>query len=658
MRLNAQKIIATKGNQSVYPSGNAVFGPDGKPLVLPGQLVVFDMKKNESLGNTVTPAANQFITIGVGVAGKTGQTEYIRSLFGDMIWANGILSVTAEPPRCGIPKVIDLLYKCTDFDTDYSVTVKVENDTTQNQYPFGHDATFTNTVRTSLPPCDDCSSAHQALQLSCKLADAINEDGLLSAPTQTSTFYGNRVRERWYTAVPLYTQSDVYCLDLADNACETCTSVTNLKNITFQGESAVAFTNNVDPNDPTKTLAGQLQGIVDQINAAFEASTVARGHAVLTGGTGACCPFRLEINHCMAPGEVVIDDSADNPLTPCATFTPLAAVPVDSGCQDCPPVANNVTYTGGVRLISQPRPLPYRNDGFPAVDGPGYFDQDIQIFAGTGFEEVYYRTVQEVVSPENLGFQWHQREYFSDMTGGMGRGFDRFNSNTGKLYLPREKSPASNTIVDPLESYCSYHITHRNPFNTGSPGFGVQGARGTSTILIPKGDTTTQSDFEAIINNYITNLSLPFATVECSSDQDQDAAYASGTLTLTGLPVEDETVTIGSVTYTWKAAPAAANEVDIGGSASVSIDNLIAAINLSGTPGTEYGTGTVIHPTVSAAAGAGDTLVLTAKEAGAAGNDIATTETMTNGSFGAATLENGADSAIPEVYPNANGFVI
>jgi len=44
-------------------------------------------------------------------------------------------------------------------------------------------------------------------------------------------------------------------------------------------------------------------------------------------------------------------------------------------------------------------------------------------------------------------------------------------------------------------------------------------------------------------------------------------------------PTADDTVTINGVTFTFKAAPSASGEVDIGASAAASVDNLVAAIN-------------------------------------------------------------------------------
>lgn len=122
------------------------------------------------------------------------------------------------------------------------------------------------------------------------------------------------------------------------------------------------------------------------------------------------------------------------------------------------------------------------------------------------------------------------------------------------------------------------------------------------------------------------------------------AVAATGVLTLTGLPLAGETVTIGSTVYTFRATVPAAFDVLIGANASDSLDNLIAAINAAAGAGSTYGTGTTGHPTVGAAAGTGDTVDLTADTAGEAGNAIATTETLTNGSFGATTLTGGAEA--------------
>lgn len=130
-------------------------------------------------------------------------------------------------------------------------------------------------------------------------------------------------------------------------------------------------------------------------------------------------------------------------------------------------------------------------------------------------------------------------------------------------------------------------------------------------------------------------------------------AAATGVLTATGNFVDSETVTIGSRTYKFTvnlSTPAVVNEVKIGANASASLDNLIAAINHAAGEGTTYSTGTVVHADVTAAAGDGDTMNVTAKVKGVAGNSIASTVAAASCSFGAAALANGADAVANEIF--------
>lgn len=126
--------------------------------------------------------------------------------------------------------------------------------------------------------------------------------------------------------------------------------------------------------------------------------------------------------------------------------------------------------------------------------------------------------------------------------------------------------------------------------------------------------------------------------------------FASKAGTFSGVGSVDDTITIGGVVYTLKAAPTTvANEVKIGGSAALTAANLAAAINLTGTPGTDYGSLTVIHPTVSAAV-EGAVVTVTAKTAGVGGNAIVLAESGTGFSWagGAVLLSGGGPSGFYE----------
>lgn len=133
-------------------------------------------------------------------------------------------------------------------------------------------------------------------------------------------------------------------------------------------------------------------------------------------------------------------------------------------------------------------------------------------------------------------------------------------------------------------------------------------------------------------------------------DLSADGTKAVGTLTLTENAADTNTVTIGSTVYTFQTTLTnVAGNVKIGASASVSIDNLIAAINGAAGGGTTYAALTTAHPSGTAAVGAGDTMTFTATVTGTGGNAIDSTDTLAGTSaWGAVTLESGANPSAEE----------
>lgn len=114
-----------------------------------------------------------------------------------------------------------------------------------------------------------------------------------------------------------------------------------------------------------------------------------------------------------------------------------------------------------------------------------------------------------------------------------------------------------------------------------------------------------------------------------------------------GNPVANDTVTIGASIYKFVAeAPAAAFEVALGDNATATAANLNKAIMASGTAGTDYGTGTTANASVSSVA-SGESVVLTAKTAGSAGNSIALSASGANISVTAMTGGTDATGAVP-----------
>lgn len=173
--------------------------------------------------------------------------------------------------------------------------------------------------------------------------------------------------------------------------------------------------------------------------------------------------------------------------------------------------------------------------------------------------------------------------------------------------------------------------------NVEEPRFGDGIAR-TTTVDVGQNTDLPIYSVVAIVNGVIALA--PYSSIA-----------AAGELTFSGVGTADDTITIGSVTYTLKAAPTTvANQVKIGASAAETAANLIAAINAGAGAGTLYGSATVAHPQVSAAQGSTTAKVkVTARVAGDEGNAIATTEVGSNTSWAAVTLLLGDDD--PDLYP-------
>jgi hypothetical protein len=128
-----------------------------------------------------------------------------------------------------------------------------------------------------------------------------------------------------------------------------------------------------------------------------------------------------------------------------------------------------------------------------------------------------------------------------------------------------------------------------------------------------------------------------------------DLSTARAVYNLSIQAVVDQTVTIGSTVYTFKAtASGAAYTVAIGSTIAETLDNLMAAINASGTAAVDYGVGTVKHPTVSAQSFYGLTLLILANAAGLDGNTIALASTAGTWNNSFTTLRGGNNVVEPQ----------
>ncbi|MCF7843864.1 hypothetical protein K9M47_03125 [Candidatus Gracilibacteria bacterium] len=129
-----------------------------------------------------------------------------------------------------------------------------------------------------------------------------------------------------------------------------------------------------------------------------------------------------------------------------------------------------------------------------------------------------------------------------------------------------------------------------------------------------------------------------------------DTTFGGGTGNSNPVVTSDAaTITIGDITYTavielseTSGATAVPYQILWVTSEAVFLDNVKKAINASGVAGTDYSTGTYEHPQVYATTNTNTTQVVVSKTTGTSGNSIATTETLGNYAWGAATLASGS----------------
>jgi len=170
-------------------------------------------------------------------------------------------------------------------------------------------------------------------------------------------------------------------------------------------------------------------------------------------------------------------------------------------------------------------------------------------------------------------------------------------------------------------------------FNSGEKASGVLNFLGT----VKDGEKVTIGDdvYEFDTDNVLSN------SINIKTDISTFCVASKGTLILSVIPSNNDTITIDSITYTFQTTLTNyAYNVLIGANTSETIDNLILAITASTGVGVKYGTGTIAHTKVTTTKVNDTNLYIIAKTPGTIGNLISTTSmlTDTNSKFNSTTL--------------------
>lgn len=239
----------------------------------------------------------------------------------------------------------------------------------------------------------------------------------------------------------------------------------------------------------------------------------------------------------------------------------------------------------------------------------------------------------------------------------LGRGqlfFDRFvpgtTTTTGERYIGNTTQVDLSVAVENLEHFSSdsgvrvkdmsveTQRMRSGRFTTDNMGgynlgllFGAEPVDRTTTEITDDGDTLVvkpgyyyQLGTRAHRPEGVTNVSSVLM-------RDNTGVKASGTMTFGGQPTADQTVTINGVVITFKASGATGNQVNLGGTATLTAQALKAFINDH------------IDELQVVATGASTVLTLTATTAGTWANTLGIARSGTYPSVSASTLENGTN---------------
>lgn len=181
---------------------------------------------------------------------------------------------------------------------------------------------------------------------------------------------------------------------------------------------------------------------------------------------------------------------------------------------------------------------------------------------------------------------------------------------------------------------------------------------GTGTVAHPSVVATTNGDTTQVVVARAPGVSYnTIATTETSATLSWADATLGGGAGASTPGVDAETVTIGDIAYAFVAVLSETNgataipyQVLFGADSAAALDNLKLAIDKGATEGTNYSTGTVAHPYVTATTNTNTEQTIEARQAGSEYNDIPVSETITNGGWNVTTLSDNAmafDAYIP-----------
>ena len=169
----------------------------------------------------------------------------------------------------------------------------------------------------------------------------------------------------------------------------------------------------------------------------------------------------------------------------------------------------------------------------------------------------------------------------------------------------------------------------------------------TEIVQVSMSAFTALTDADISPNGIKTVFTLPWPAYQVIAAGVSTSIQSTQTGTFTGVPANNDTVTLDGRVYTWKTTldNTQKDQLSIGATADDSAANLAAAINADpAVKGTAYSYPTWHHNTISASV-VSATITVAVMIPGAAGNGVTLSESTANFTWASSTTANGADGS-------------
>jgi hypothetical protein len=517
-------IFASKGNQSIYTAGQALYAdpPNAQILVAPGQWVFVNTDTGLSVGNTATKTTTPNIAIGLAIdLDGDGISDDIRWAYRSISGCS-LVSHSAQVANCGVPGISDIYFSdCIECGQTYTIELHVYNPDTE---AFGRGWQGSDIYSFSYtPPCGDCTTGDcpdvtvTPEQLRCGLYNVIK--GINVDPNWSSRLNNFPLAPNFnypFDVVQLYDESDgltfkEFCLTESDGTCIDCVNLPDVGGFSSSaGELDVTFspTTWVTENATKVSKSAHLKRVASEITRLLDGN----GQAVYVPATGNCCTnHKLYVSSCLT--DFVLLDGDDSAISSCQNVNPFTDVTIYNECQDCDATNTTNSYTAGLRFFAQA----FRGEcdcipGNLAI--PEYYSE-IEAYAKGGFPQgaAYTKIVQHATIAEGQGFQWQSREFESL----------RRHSHEDfvyEVYAGKHGQPVANDRYNHVTTNCndSYCVIHHKVASEAK--HSIAGERWFPpiqvTFLIPTADTTTRDSFLETYNAYFSGGACGQASISCA----------------------------------------------------------------------------------------------------------------------------------------------